>query len=132
MTMDPDRQRELREALAGALEDMGRNVAEPIVDLKKRQRTARIVIWSLVWLKILTTTAIVILVIALGNAKDQQNQIEEIQDRTTNEVLCPLYQLFEQVGKRPAPPGTTPEQKVQRQKDFANIAAQAEALGCDR
>lgn len=123
-------ERQLRLALANAIQDVATEVAEPIAVLKKRARTMRIVIWTLIWLKVLTTSTIVVLFLTLNTVENNQNEIKQIQDRTNNEVLCPLYNLFEQSAKLPAPPHYTEAQKQQRLDMFKEIARSSEKLEC--
>lgn len=123
--------RVLREALASALEGVGQDVAEPIAALKRRGLVNRRMIRWLAVMGGVLSIAIGVLIATVIATTRQAQDIEQIQERTTNEVLCPLYDLFEQAGKRPPPPGLTPEQERQRQMDFAKIAMQSKALGCN-
>lgn len=125
-------ERALREALANALESVGQDVAEPIAALKRRARTMKFVIWGLVWLKILTTTTLIMLFVSLNNTKANQREIEELQKRTNNEVLCPLYDLFERSAKLPPPPHYSAEQQRERLVMFEEIAKGADKLNCKK
>lgn len=126
-----DDDRVLREALADTLEAIGKDTGEAIAALRRRgQATRRSLHLLYASLALIAMTMGGMVYLAVGLAKNNTD-LEHVQERTRNDVLCPLYDLFEAAGKRPPPPNMTEQQKAQRVMDFAAISQQREALGCE-
>jgi hypothetical protein len=63
-------------------------------------------------------------------SENQQN-IVSVQQRTSTDILCPLYQAFALgIKSNPTPTGLTPEQQQFRQNAGATITAGLGKLGC--
>lgn len=129
---ETEKERVLRETLARALTDITTEVAEPISVLKKRARQMRLIIWTLVWLKLLTLGTITVLFVTLNTVSDNQREIKDIQRRTSDEVLCPLYGAFLAAKDNPVPDNikNDPKQRKEREDAFRIIDEGADALGC--
>ena|SRR6266542_1398584 len=60
-----------------------------------------------------------------------QKNIQTVQDRTSTEILCPLYQTLAQaIRANPSPPGLTAEQIELRQHAAVTITNGLAKLGC--
>lgn len=61
------------------------------------------------------------------------HQVQEVQTRTSTEVLCPLYQLFAlSITVNPPSPNYTPEQLKLRQQFAEAMATGLTKLGCPK
>jgi len=61
------------------------------------------------------------------------NQVQDVQTRTSTEVLCPLYQLFAlSINVNPVPPNYTAEQTKLRQQFADAMNTGLVKLGCPK
>lgn len=92
----------------------------------RERRTRKIVVLTIAGLVLDVLLSIILgfLIRDSQQADDQINanarSIERIQDRTSNEVLCPLYTLFAAALVKPPPPDSTPEQ-IQQYNQFRDV-----------
>jgi hypothetical protein len=58
-------------------------------------------------------------------------ELREVQQRTSSEILCPLYQVFAlSIKANPPSPNLTPEQAQMRQNAANTILSGLDKLGC--
>ncbi|WP_280248757.1 hypothetical protein [Nocardia abscessus] len=58
-------------------------------------------------------------------------EVQEVQNRTSTEILCPLYQVFAlSIKVNPPSPNLTPEQAQMRQNAASTILSGLDKLGC--
>lgn len=61
----------------------------------------------------------------------QQHQLQQVQARTSTEILCPLYEFFALSLRVNAPPPTATDEQIQLRKTAADtIARGLTTLGC--
>lgn len=59
------------------------------------------------------------------------HQVQQVQDRTSSEILCPLFVVLSlSIQANPAPPTMTPEQAQVRKRAGETIARALTTLGC--
>lgn len=63
--------------------------------------------------------------------QDNQHQLELVQQRTSTEILCPLYEVFAtSIKVNPPNPNLTPEQAKARREAADTILSGLDKLGC--
>jgi hypothetical protein len=87
---------------------------------------------------IVATAAIGVCLVLLGlvgwlfvKLNETTHELQQVQERTSSEILCPLYEVFAtSIKVNPPNPNLSPEQASARQRAADTILAGLDKLGC--
>ena len=125
-----EEERALREAVVSALEGVGKDTGEALAALRHRAKMNRRLIRIQAALGAALVLVVVVLISTIAQIRSNAVELEKVQDRTNNEVLCPLYEIFAQSAKNPPPPQYSEKQKAERLEAIKVIMQGYEKLGC--
>lgn len=126
-----EEERALKEAIAAALEGVGADTGQAIAALKQRAiRNRRMIQW-LTGLSVIVGGAVGVLIYLVLALSANTTATENVQQRTSDSVLCPLYELFIEASKFPPPPNYNTEQLKAREQWFVQIREGHALLGCE-
>lgn len=127
-------ERALREAVVAALEAVGKDTGHALAALRHRARVNRRLIRTLAALTAMLVITIGVLVSVVITVSAQTTEIDSIQQRTSDKVLCPLYGAFLAAENNPVPKeiANDPAQVKEREEAFRVIRAGYVELGCDK
>ncbi|KPI09948.1 hypothetical protein OV450_3439 [Actinobacteria bacterium OV450] len=119
------------ERLVLQLEELCERSGTRVDWLTKRAATNR----RLIYLTMVGISLDVLLTIGLivigQNVSANAREIANVQERTSTDVLCPLYAQFLTASKAPPPPYYTPQQVADRAKGFKVIEEGYRILNCE-
>lgn len=127
-----DDERVLRQALADALEGVGKDTGHAIAALRRRaQLNRRMIIWLAILSGALVAT-VCVMAYMLIEVRSTTSQLDAVQHRTSDRVLCPLYGAFLAAKDNPVPDNikNNPRQLRERAEAFEVIERGAKELGC--
>lgn len=117
-------------ALAEALNALGKDTGGAIAALKRRSTQTRRMLRWVIALSVLSAVTIGVMIATVVNTRGVAEEVSDIQHRTSDEVLCPLYNLFLEASKFPPPPNYSAEQLKTREGWFVQIGEGHTVLGC--
>ncbi|HEX5525179.1 MAG TPA: hypothetical protein VFX53_17170 [Pedococcus sp.] len=107
------------------------NLAESVQALTVSQAHIKRVMTATVVGLILVLVLAVVSVFLIANQRAVNARLSEVQDRTSNQVLCPLYETFRTLENRAVTSTQiTEEERQQRREAYAVINQGYAALGC--
>lgn len=108
-----------------------RSLAGTVVTVRTSYRRLRGVVISLVALAVVALASVAWLIVLAVNQQHLIDRIGSVQDRTSNEVLCPLYKtLLSFEARSTAAPNLSPTEKQERADAYAVIHNGNTVLGC--
>lgn len=120
--------------LTGAVTDL----TTAIDHLARRQaHLRRVVLWTIAGLVVDVVLTVLVTVLygqqqqASHRIADNTSRVQQVQDRTSNDVLCPLYKLF--LDQEPIAvnnPALTPDQRNSLKAQFGVIHRGYDTLDC--
>lgn len=118
--------------LVEAIEELGRDTGTTISVLRTRAYRNRAMLWGLAILAALQIAAITALAFLAVETRHQNNEIQTIQTRTSDKVLCPLYGAFLAAANNPVPDElkNDPAQLREREEAFRVIEDGYKELEC--
>lgn len=117
-------------ALSGRL-DTQQDVIDRIDQQRKGLHSTRIVLGCAVIGLMLDLALTVGFGFLFRQVDANTHRVQDVQARTSSEILCPLYQVFAlSIKVNPPPPNYTPEQLELRQHAADAIIAGLDKLGC--
>jgi hypothetical protein len=127
-------ERALQEAVIAALEGVGKDTGQAISALRHRAKMNRRMIRMLAAIGAVLAITIGVVVGVTINTVAQNAEIAEIQQRTSDKVLCPLYGAFLAAANNPVPDEikNNPAQLREREEAFKIIRAGYDELGCGK
>lgn len=127
-----DDERALREAVIAALEGVGKDTGEAITALRHRARTNRRLIRVQGFMAGLLAMIVGVLIALASSNHKQANELQNVQQRTSDKVLCPLYGAFLAAANNPVPENikNDPAQLREREEAFRIIRMGYAELGC--
>lgn len=121
-------------AAVGELSDRADTQQEMLNEIKAQRkglRSTRIVVAFTVFGVSIDLVLTVLFGLLYQQVNANSHQVQAVQERTSSEILCPLYQVFAlSIKTNPAPPGLTPTQAQLRQDAGDTILAGLDKLGC--
>lgn len=125
-------ERALRQALADALEGVGKDSAAAIAGLNRRARLNRRMLRWLTALSAAMAITIGFMIAAIIAVAHTSSDLESVQNRTSDKVLCPLYGAFLAAANNPVPDNikNNPRELRERAEAFKIIEMGAKELGC--
>lgn len=127
-----DDERALREAVVAALEGVGQDTGHALAALRNRARTNRRMIRIQGVLAAAMAATIAVLISVMVTLSGNTKELDDVQRRTSDKVLCPLYGAFLAAANNPVPDEikNDPEQMGERAKAFAVIRQGYMELNC--
>lgn len=124
----------LREAVVAALEGVGQDTGQALAALRNRARMNRRLIRIQGILAGAMVIIIAILAVTLVGLSRNTKEIDDVQRRTSDQVLCPLYGAFLAAANNPIPDNikNDPAQLEERAKAFAVIRQGYMVLDCKK
>jgi hypothetical protein len=133
-THDDHDYRVLQSALADALEGVGKDTGQAIAALRRRGKRNRQMILALGGCVVAVLVALVSVAVLAVGVSSNSDRIGRVQDRTSNQVLCPLYGAFLAAENNPIPPEikNDPQQMKERRDGFRIIHQGFDELHCPK
>lgn len=111
--------------------DLMEQVVEDLDEQKRGQHSIRIYLGGLAFAIALCLGLVIGFGFLFYQVEQNQREIKAVQQRTSAEILCPLYTVFAtSIKMNPANPNLTPEQAKFRQEAADTILAGLDKLGC--
>lgn len=123
--------RRVSHAIADALESLGKDTGGAIAYLRQRATVTRRLVVTAIVVAVATAATLAVAIASLLGVRSSSTELEDVQRRTSDQVLCPLYGIFIQSAKNPPPPQYTAEQRAQRLEAIRVIEQGARTLGCN-
>jgi hypothetical protein len=79
---------------AESLESAVNNLTKEVARQNSRARANRRLIWMVALGLAINACVVSLVVLLTNNVRSNSNRVREVQERTSNQVLCPLYELI--------------------------------------
>lgn len=124
----------LREAVVAALEELAHGTGKAIAVLRRRARINRRLIWGLLAVAAGQLALFIVAAFIGFGIANNSDEINHIQKRTSDQVLCPLYGAFLAAENNPVPPEIRrdPAQMKERADAFRVIHMGYDQLHCPK
>jgi hypothetical protein len=116
--------------LISAMTQVAEQSGYKLKTMEQRQRRQRAVLIGLISSFALDLAVTTALIFTGAEVRSNSREIDQVQQATRKDVLCPLYGIFLSAEKNPPPPNETPAQAQRRVQAFKVIHEGYAILGC--